>query len=158
LAPFPVIRRGFGGSQIDDSLRYVERIVIPYAPKMVVIYAGDNDLANGRTQGEIFDDYKSLVAKIHAALPQCKIAYLSIKPSIARWHLINEIRATNALIEAFAARDERLDFIDTFGISLGDDGRPLPDIFVEDDLHLNRKGYDLWTVVIKAYLEREFAL
>lgn len=156
LAPFPVVRRGFGGSQIDDSLRYVERIVIPYQPKMVVVYAGDNDLANGRTPQAILDDFKAMVAKIHAALPETKIAYLSIKPSISRWDNIANIRAANQLIQEFTTHDARLSYIDIFPATLGADAKPKPDIFLEDNLHLNLKGYDLWAEVIKAHLAQNF--
>ncbi len=156
LAPFPVVRRGFGGSQMDDSLRYAGRVVIPYKPKMVVVYAGDNDLANGRTPQAILDDFKAMVANIHAALPDTKIAYLSIKPSIARWHLIEKIRQANGLIQNWTIQDARLSYIDIFPATLGADNQPNPDIFLEDNLHINQKGYDLWAQVIKAHLAQNF--
>ena len=92
------------------------------------------------------------MAKIHAALPDTKIAYITIKPSIARWHLIDQIRQANRLIQDFTAFDERLSTIDVYTPMLGPGGRPWPDIFVEDDLHLNRKGYDIWTRAIREHL------
>ena len=156
LAPFPVVRRGFGGSQMDDSLRYARRIVIPYQPKMVVLYAGDNDLANGRSPQDVSGDFGAFVAQIHAALPEAKIAYLSIKPSIARWDNLENIRQANGLIEQFTTHDARLSYIDIFPVTLGPNGTPRPDIFLEDDLHINQTGYDLWAEVVKAHLQGRF--
>jgi lysophospholipase L1-like esterase len=156
LAPFPVVRRGFGGSQIDDSLRYVGRIVIPYQPEMVVVYAGDNDLANGRTPQEVSGDFGALVAGVHAALPKTHVAYLAIKPSIARWGIIDLICETNDLIKTFTEQDSRLSYIDIFPVTLGSAARPNPEIFQEDDLHINQKGYDLWATVIKSHLQAHF--
>lgn len=155
LAPYPVIRRGFGGSQMSDSLRYAERIVIPYKPKMVVVYAGDNDIGAGRTPQETFKDFKAFVTKVHAVLPQTKIAYLSIKPSLSRWHLIGKIRETNSLIEDYTKKDARLSYIDIFPVTLGPDAQPNAELFLEDGLHINQKGYDLWAAVVKAHLKAQ---
>lgn len=156
LAPYPVVRRGFGGSQIDDSLRYAERIVIPYKPKMVVVYAGDNDIANGRSPQDVSEDFKAFVGKVRAASPNTKVAYLAIKPSLQRWHLIEKIRAANDLVREWTAHDPLLSYIDIAPSTLGADGRPKPDIFIEDGLHLNQKGYDLWAEVIKTHLAKHF--
>ncbi|HEY0074358.1 MAG TPA: SGNH/GDSL hydrolase family protein [Abditibacteriaceae bacterium] len=156
LAPYPTIRRGFGGSQLGDSLRYAERIIIPYKPKMVVIYAGDNDIAAGRTPLEVFEDFKALVAKVHGVLPQTKVTYLSIKPSLSRWHLIGKIREANNLIEGYAKQDARLSYIDIFPVTLGPDGKPKAELFLEDGLHINQKGYDLWAAVIKEHLASRY--
>jgi len=138
------INRGFGGSQLADSVRYAHRIVIPHQPRAVVLYAGDNDLASGKTPQQVFDDYRRFVAKIHAALPRARILYIAIKPSKARWKLIDKIRAANRLIADFAAKDPRLVFIDVERPMLGADGKPRPELFMPDGLHLNAEGYRLW--------------
>ena len=156
LAPYPVIRRGFGGSQMSDSLRYAERIVTPYKPQMVVVYAGDNDIAAGRTPQEVFEDFKAFVAKVHAASPQTKVAYLSIKPSLSRWNLIEKIRQANSLIANYTTQDARLSYIDIAPVTLGPNGQPKSELFLEDGLHINQKGYDLWAAIIKEHLKAKF--
>ena len=94
------INRGFGGSQLADSVRYADRIVTAYRPKLVVLYAGDNDLAAGRSPEQVFADFKHFVAKVHAALPKTRILYIGIKPSLSRWKLIDKIRDANRRIKS----------------------------------------------------------
>lgn len=149
------INRGFGGSQLADSVRYARRIVLPYEPRTVVLYAGDNDLASGKTPQQVFDDYQRFVAAIHAALPKTRIIYIAIKPSKARWKLIDKIRATNRLIADFAAKDPRLVFIDVEKPMLGVDGKPRPELFMPDGLHLNAEGYRLWAGLVGPHLKEE---
>ncbi|WP_342250662.1 SGNH/GDSL hydrolase family protein [Sphingomonas sp. OTU376] len=143
-----VINRGFGGSTIPDSVRYVDRIVTPYAPKTVVFYAGDNDLEAGHTPDEVFADFQALVARIRAKLPGTRILFLSIKPSISRWRLIDGIRATNALVREYTATDPLLGYVDIVPQMLGPDGRPRPELFLGDGLHMTRTGYDIWRAAV----------
>jgi lysophospholipase L1-like esterase len=149
----PVIQRGFGGSEIADVLQYADRIILPYRPRRVVLYAGDNDLANGKTPAQVLADFQALVARIHAALPEARIAFIAIKPSVARWHLIDAIREANTRIYAFTDTDARLAYLDIFTPMLGADGRPRPELLAEDGLHLNAQGYALWTTVVQPFLE-----
>lgn len=139
-----VINRGFGGSTIPDSVRYVDRIVTPYAPKTIVFYAGDNDLGAGHSPEEVLGDFQALVARVHAKLPATRILFVSIKPSLSRWQLIDGIRATNALVRAYVAGDPRLGYVDIVPPMLGRDGRPRPELYREDGLHMTRAGYDIW--------------
>lgn len=148
-----VVNRGFGGSQIADAVRHVDLLVLKHRPATVVLYAGDNDLSAGRTPAEVLADYASFVAKVHAALPRTRIAFVGIKPSIARWTMVAQVREANALIRATSDKDDRLGFIDVDGPMLGYDGRPRPDLFVADGLHLSPKGYQLWTVLTRPFVE-----
>ncbi len=153
---FPVsktINRGFGGSRIADSLAYADRIIFPYKPKMIVIYAGDNDIAAGKSPEEVFADFAALVQKIHSKLPRTRIGFISIKPSPARWQLVDKSRAANRLISEHCANNKRLVYIDVFTPMLGAEGTPRAELFVEDNLHLNAKGYELWTRVIAPHLK-----
>ncbi len=148
-----VINRGFGGSQISDSVAFVERIVLPYRPRLIVFYAGGNDLNAGKTPEQVFADFQAFVAKIHRGLPRTKIAYISSAPNPARWAQIDKVRAANQLIADYIRRDKKLSYIDVHTRMLGPDGQPLPDIYVADKLHMNAKGYALWTSVIGPYLK-----
>ena len=139
------INRGFGGSQVSDSLAYAERILIPYRPRIVVFYAGDNDIAAGESPQTVLADYKALVEKVHAALPKTKFAFVAIKPSLKRWELWPTMKRANDTIEKFSRTDPRLLYVDVVSPMLAPDGRPRKELYAEDGLHLSEAGYKLWT-------------
>ena len=149
----PALNRGFGGSVILDSVAHVDLLVIRHKPRIVVFYAGDNDMAAGRTPQQVFDDYKAFVSKVHAALPTTRIAFIAIKPSIQRWALVDKVRAANALVREYAAKDDRLGFVDVDGPMLGWDEKPRKDLFVADGLHMTPKGYEVWTTLVRPFIE-----
>ena len=148
-----VLGRGFGGSQIVDSTVFLKRIVVPYQPKTVILYAGDNDVANWRAPEQVLGDFQNFVGALRASLPQTRIGYIAIKPSLARWQLIDQIKQANALIRQYCSRDPQLQFLDVFSPMLTEAGKPKPELFEADGLHLNQKGYALWAKVIRPYLE-----
>ena len=139
-----IINRGFGGSTLAEVTHYAPRVVFPYRPRLIVLYAGDNDLAMGMTPDRVADDYRRLVAVVRRELPASRIAYVSIKPSPSRWHLIDEYREANRLIAAEISRDPTQAYVDVFTPMLGANGRPRPELFMADSLHMTRAGYDLW--------------
>ena len=149
-----VINRGFGGSQIIDSVNYADRIVIPYRPKHIVLYAGGNDINAGKSPEEVLLDFQAFVRKVRKALPDVRISYISIAPNPARWSQVGRVREANRLVRTFASYDGRLSFIDVFPHMLGRNGLPRPDIFVDDRLHMNEKGYELWKQIVGAHLEK----
>ena len=148
-----VINRGFGGSVIADSTYYVDRIVVPYQPKMIVFYAGDNDLAEGRTPQQVFDDYVAFVTRVRSQLPATKIAFISIKPSPARAALMRKMKTANEMIKKYDANNSNLVFIDIFTPMLAKDGGPRGELFGPDGLHMNKEGYRLWQSLIFPYLK-----
>ncbi|WP_239492192.1 SGNH/GDSL hydrolase family protein [Luteitalea sp. TBR-22] len=149
----PVLNRGFGGTQIGDSVRHVERLVLRHRPATVIFYAGDNDLAAGRTPQQVQADFHAFVTRVHTALPRTRIAFIAIKPSLARWALIAKVREANRLVRAECDRDDRLGYVDVDGPMLGWDGKPRPDLFIQDGLHLSAKGYALWNTLVAPFLE-----
>lgn len=149
----PVLNRGFGGSHLSDSVHFADRIVIKYRPRLVVLYAGDNDLASGKTPERVRDDFRAFVAKVHAALPEAKIVFLSIKPSIARAKLADTQQQANRLIADEIAKDKRLAFIDVGAPLLDSDGKPRPELFVKDGLHLSKAGYEIWNGLVGPLLK-----
>ena len=147
------INRGFGGSQSVDSVRYVERIVVPYHPRVVVYYAGDNDVEANVPAVEIAHQFELFDQKVHAALPQTKIIFISIKPSIRRWKWIDTIRSANAMVKAYCAKGKHLAFMDIEQQMLGADGKPNPDLLVADGLHMTPAGYRIWTAALTPLLK-----
>jgi lysophospholipase L1-like esterase len=150
----PVINRGFGGSQLADSVNFADRIIIPYNPKQVVIYAGGNDINAGKSADIVYGDFVALVTKIRSALPHTRIAYISSAPNPSRWAQVEKVKRLNELAEAYC-RHNGIDFINVFPLMLGPDGLPKPDIFVSDRLHMNPKGYEIWREAVGPYLKRK---
>jgi lysophospholipase L1-like esterase len=147
-----VINRGFGGSQIIDSVNYFERIVRPCRPRLVVLYAGGNDINAKKTPEQVFQDFQRFAQKVTSQLPGTKLAYISIAPNPARWAQIEQVRAANKMIEGFIKTRPDMRYIDTHSQMLGADGQPKPDIYVNDRLHMNPEGYKIWTRVVSPYL------
>jgi lysophospholipase L1-like esterase len=155
-ADFPgqaVINRGFGGSQIADSTAFAHRLITPHRPRLVVLYAGDNDLNAGKSPEQVLADFRSFVATLRAGDPEVRVLFLAIKPSPKRWHLIAQGREANRLIANFCRRDRRLTFVDTASVMIGPDGRPREELFVEDKLHLSEAGYALWAAKLRPHLK-----
>ena len=149
----PIItKRGFGGSRLSDCSDHVSKLVLPYKPRLVIVYAGDNDIAEGATPAEVLVSFKRFVEQVHRDLPDTRIAYLSIKPSPSRAQLVAQARATNELIADYSATVPHLDYIDIYSKMVDANGRPRPELFGPDMLHLNRAGYALWRQEISAHL------
>lgn len=148
-----VIKRGFGGSRLADCVAFVDRLVLPYQARQVVLYAGENDLDEGATPAEVLLRYERFVQQVLQAAPNTRIAFVSIKPSPAREALLPAIQTTNRLVKAYTEGHPQLDFIDVYGAMLDEAGRPRPDLFGADRLHLNATGYGIWRELIAARLK-----
>lgn len=144
------INRGFGGSEIDDSTAYASRIIVPYHPRVIVFYAGDNDLAAKKTPDQVVTEYTNFVSVVHLQLPETRIVFISIKPCIARWNLKDEVIETNQRIAAM--KEPYLEFVNIYPTMLGPDGKPQKDLLLKDGLHPSRKAYKIWAKVIRPYL------
>ena len=155
-ASFPrykVVNRGFGGSHISDVNHYLEETVLKYRPETIVFYAGDNDIAAGKTPQQVLDDYRTFANRVQEELPGTSILYLPIKPSTSRWELWPEMEEANELIRRYTADNTLLYYVDTATPMLADSNRPDPSLFLEDGLHMNEQGYALWNRVLRPYLE-----
>lgn len=144
---------GFGGSEIRDSTHFVDRLIVPHEPTAVVFYAGDNDLANKRTAEQVRDDFAAFVKAVHAKLPNTRILYLPVKPSIKRWELYDVQQTANRLVKGICEADKRLTYVDTVPAILGPDGKPRAELFQKDGLHLNDAGYAVWAPLVTKALE-----
>jgi lysophospholipase L1-like esterase len=147
-----IVNRGIDGTELADAVRYVDRLVLPYEPRLVVLYAGDNDISAGRLSEQVAVEFERFTRAVHARLPQTRILYIGVKPSILRWTQIDRMRSANQVIRAYCARDDRLAFLDFDGLMLGWDERPRRELFVEDGLHMSPAGYQMWTTVLRSWL------
>jgi lysophospholipase L1-like esterase len=147
------LNRGFGGSVLAHATHFADRIVLPYEPSAIVLYAGDNDIAFGGLSPDcVLRDYEAFVAEVRDTAPSVPIYFISIKPSLTRWALWGEMERANTLVEARTTTDPSLHFIDVSEAMLGEDGEPIETLFVEDGLHLSPEGYALWTSIVRPVL------
>jgi lysophospholipase L1-like esterase len=151
---YKVINRGFGGSTFPDAIRYLDQIVYPYQPRQILIYEGDNDLASSNkiTADSVFNRFKELFFILRKKLPTTTIDFVSIKPSPSRQRLMPEMEKANSLIINFLKDKKNSAFIDVYHSMLDNNGLPDKSIFMEDELHMNAKGYAIWQKIIKPYL------
>lgn len=152
LEPLTVIPRGFGGSTTNDLRHYAARIVIAYAPRAVVVYEGDNDIAQGIDPRTVAETFAAFAAEVRRKLPACRIYVLSIKPSISRWKLWPKAREANRLISEQCAGDPLLTFVDISAAMLDAQGQPRKELFRSDHLHMTREGYEVWRDVLRPVL------
>ena len=150
---FKTINRGFGGSEIADSIHFADRIILKYQPAVIVLYAGDNDISRGKSAEIVTADFQKFARVVRKKLPATRIAFIAIKPSIKRWNLAGEIRVANEAIAAICAADEKMDYVDIFKPMIGKDGNPMSELFVKDGLHLNERGYKIWAKAVMPLLK-----
>jgi hypothetical protein len=147
-----VLNRGFGGSEISDVNYYFDDVVTEYKPQMVVLYAGDNDLAAGKTPENVFNDFKIFLDKMISISGPVPLIYISVKPSPSRWHLKDSSLKLNMLISQYCQNRENVIFVNIFEDMLGANGRPISELYIQDSLHMSGKGYELWQRKITPYL------
>lgn len=154
LAPLTVVPRGFGGSVMHDVLYYLDRVALTYKPRAILIYEGDNDTGAGAPipNDVILDQLTQIVARIHDTLPQTRVYVLSVKPSILRWRVWSVAQALSAGYQEIAEADSLAYYVDVATPFLREDGSVRPDIFIQDNLHLNAVGNEIWGATIKAAL------
>jgi lysophospholipase L1-like esterase len=151
---YKIINRGFGGSSLPDVIRYADKIIFSYRPKEIVIYCGENDLAASDTVTAeiVFNRFKKLFVLIRKKLPRVPVVFISIKPSPNRQHLMPKMVEANRMIKNYLAKNIKTSFVDVYHKMLNGYGNPLDDIFIEDRLHMNAKGYGIWRKAIQPYL------
>lgn len=153
MHPLGVLARGLGGATLPDVLYYTPELVLKYRPGNVVVYAGDNDIGvYGAGPVQVRDAFEQLLQRIRMELPDCRVFFLSIKPSPQRWAKWPAMREANALVAALAQTSEHVRFIDVATPMLGPDGLVRPGFFQKDGLHLNSRGYRLWAEVVREAL------
>jgi lysophospholipase L1-like esterase len=151
---WPVMNRGFGGSHVSDVNHFASQVVLKYAPRLIVFYAGDNDIAANKTPMQVFEDFQEFVELVHRRLPETTIIYLPIKPSLARWKKWPLMQDVNSRVEALSRDNEQLLYVDAATPMLGDDAEPRGELFLSDGLHMNAKGYQVWTAALRPAIEK----
>jgi lysophospholipase L1-like esterase len=149
---YNILNRGFGGSDFVDVIRYAYDIILPYQPKQVLIYCGDNDLAQNTPVSEVVKRFKTLYQVIRINLPHTVVDFVSIKPSPSRQHLLPKMREVNSQIAAYLKKEKNAGFINIYSPMIDEKGNPKEELFIADRLHMNEKGYAIWKKVIFPYL------
>ena len=150
-----VLNRGFGGSRFPDAIQLFDKLVVRYKPRQVVLYEGDNDIAAGATPQEVYASFRAFEKLMRQKLPKSELIFIAIKPSLARWELYPKMQEANNLIRQYIDKHpKRLRFVDVGPPMLGADGKPRPELFLEDGLHMTRAGYEIWTQAVAPVLAK----
>jgi lysophospholipase L1-like esterase len=151
---YQITNRGFGGSTLLDQIRYIKDVVYPHSPRQIIIYCGENDLASSDSvDGKmVFERFETLFGMIREKFPKVNIVYVSMKPSPSRQLLLPEMRIGNDLIKKFLAKKKNAGYVDAYNAMIDDEGKPIADLFLQDNLHMNQKGYAIWQKLIQPHL------
>lgn len=149
-----IVNRAFGGSTLEDLIRYRHQVLFPYQPKQIVMYCGENDFAASDTVSvaTVFGRFQTLFQLIRVRYPSIPFLYVSMKPSPSRKHLMGRFEEANQLIRSYLKQHRRAVFADVYHAMLQTDGSPMADIYLEDQLHMNAKGYAIWKQILVKYL------
>ncbi|MBL0422977.1 GDSL family lipase [Ramlibacter sp. AW1] len=139
-----VINRGFGGSTMSDCHELVRQLVLQYRPRQVLVYAGENDLAQGRTPQQVLASFQAFAQAVRSELPGVRIGYISIKPSPLHQRLLPQVREANRLLASYMGQLPNAEFVDVFTAMIDASGHPRPELFGPDRLHMNEAGYAVW--------------
>ncbi len=152
----PILNRGFGGSTLPDIIRYEKDIIFPYQPKQIVIYCGENDVASSDTitGAIVLERFKQLYNDIRAQFPKTPVLFISLKPCPSRWKMKDRMIEANTLIKKFLKKKKHAGFVSVWNAMLDADGNPIADIFIEDKLHMNAKGYAIWQQILESHLKK----
>lgn len=150
-----VLKRGFGGARLSDCIEHLEQLVVKYRPRVVLLYAGENDLAEGVPPREVLRRFVTFAERLHERLPAARLAFISIKPSPARQALLQPMRVANRLIETYVRGRPQLAYVNVFEPMLDADGLPRGELFTADGLHMNADGYALWRSILAPIVRRE---
>lgn len=152
---YNVINNGFGGSHFSDLLHFYNELILRPEPDILFIYEGDNDIANNKEPSAVFREAKELAKMIRKDLPETQIIFISAKPSIRRESFEQQYKQLNRKIKRYACCRKNIAFADVWSAMMADDGKVMRDLFLNDNLHMNKKGYDIWGEVIREFLPRE---
>ena len=158
MEPLEVLNRGFGGAQISHVIHHFEDIVKPYNPKAIVFFCGTNDLTALKTPEETVHDFKKFLSLVRNEFGNIKVYVIGIKPTVDRLYLDEEERIFNNLISSLTSNDAYLEYINIWDPMLNQDGTRMPELFIEDGLHMNEKGYEIWTKKVRESLGKDFNL
>ncbi|MEZ0487214.1 SGNH/GDSL hydrolase family protein [Fibrella aquatica] len=148
-----IIQNGFGGSTLSDAIRYMPRLILPYKPKQVVLYAGDNDIAQNQSARNVYSQFLTFFALVRKQLPSATITYIAVKPSPSRKQYMPVAAEANRMIKQYLAGQKNTSFADVYTPMLGANGQPRPELFGADSLHMTPQGYEVWKSVIGPVLK-----
>jgi len=151
---YTILNRAFGGSSLPDVIYFAEEVIFKYNPKQIVIYCGENDVAGNATAEKVFERFKTLHTLIRTKLPKVSIVFVSLKPSPSREKFWPVMIEANGMIKQFAKTHRKTYFVDIYQSMFNNDGKVMTDIFLSDNLHMNKKGYEIWQPILAPYLKK----
>jgi lysophospholipase L1-like esterase len=152
---YTIINRGFGGSSLPDVIRYADDVIFPYQPKQVVIYCGENDVASGNVDSKlVFERFRTLFELIRSKLPGVPVVFISMKPSPSREKFAPVVVQANQIIKNYLWTQSNTIYVDVYKLMLDANGKPRPELFIEDMLHMNQEGYKIWQQALLPYLKK----
>lgn len=151
---YHAINRGFGGSTLEQANAYINELVFAYKPKQVVIYSGENDIAEGTSAEQTYNRFITFYTNLRKGLPKANIIYISMKLSPSRMKFADNVNKANAMIKEYVSKQKNARFIDVNSKMLDSNGAPRPELFVEDMLHMKPEGYAIWIKEITPYLKK----
>jgi len=154
MSPLPVVNRAFGGARTWEVLHYMDSLILPLAPSIIVYYCGGNDIESGAAADDIARRFAEFCTRVHASLPKTKIFFVSINKApqkFEKWSVIDEV---NRQAAAYCAQDVRLGFIDSNPAFFNENGQPRRELYIGDGLHFMPDAYRELTKAIKPVLEK----
>lgn len=157
LEGYQVVNRGFGGSELSDAIYFFDRVVLPLKPSLILLYEGDNDITNGKkSPAQVMDDFKTFMGLVEEKLPETKVAIYSLRPSISRQQTMPVQKKLNKSFKKYCRKHRKNTFyIDVYKTLLADKRTPKAEYLVSDMLHLNERGYAVWTEATRSFLQKK---
>lgn len=155
FSEFNAVNLGFGGSTLAACVHFFNQLIVPYNPSKIILYAGDNDLGDGRSPEDVFNSYKQFENLVSIKSPEVPIYFISIKPSLIRYNIKGKILHANKLIKAEISKHPNHRFIDVYSYMVDSEGYPKKNLFEDDGLHINSAGYELWKNIIFSALTND---
>jgi lysophospholipase L1-like esterase len=153
-----VLNLGFGGSTLEACNYFFDRLIVPVNPQSLLLYAGDNDLGDGRSPQEVLGWFKSLADKVERSFGPIPVGFISVKPSPVRYSILDRIRALNEAVGLEIKSRPSAYYVDVFSSMLDENSKPRPEYFLEDGLHMSHEGYLLWSRILQPYRHQIFTL
>jgi lysophospholipase L1-like esterase len=159
IAPYRGINRGYGGARYSDLAVFAQRLITPHKYAAAVVFVA-NDIV-GKPADTPLDELDRLVRHIvdvsKKHQPDAPVLIVEITPTESRFAAYPQIRKANFVLREIALTEPGVFLVETNDYYLTPDRKPIADYFLDDRLHQNPTGYELWGSLIKRELDEVLA-